>query len=73
MQYKLKMKAAVNAWVSANLVSIRTHLSLGKPVKIRSGRWLVSLKAEASRRKPVGYVFLDDELNVVSATKLKTH
>lgn len=69
-QRKLKVKAAVNNWMSANLDGIRTNLALGTPSQVRSPlrQWLVPLVVKRGRSvHAVGEVRLDEHLNVVQA------
>ena len=69
-QEKLKVKAAVNDWMSANLDEIRTQLALGTPSQIRLAppRWLVPLVFKQGRSvHAIGNVHLDGQLHVVQA------
>ena len=69
-QLKLKVKAAVNDWMSANLDGVRTNLALGPPaqVRLKPPRWLVPLIVKQGRNiHPIGEVHLDGHLNVVEA------
>lgn len=71
-QQKLRVKAAVNKWMSDYLNSERSKLSLGNPdlTATMPVKWIVALLVKNGRQTHrVGEVHLDDQLNVVHAPK----
>ena len=69
-QHVLRVKAAVNDWMSANLDGVRTKLSLGRPAQPsdHSSQWIVPLLIKQGRKAHlVGEFHLDDRLNVIYA------
>ena len=69
-QHVLKVKAAVNDWMSANLDGVRTKLALGRPAETSdySTHWTVPLLIKQGRKVHfIGEFHLDDRLNVINA------
>ncbi len=66
----IRVKAAVNDWMSSNLDGVRTKLALGRPLQIGShpSLWMVPLVIKQGRKAhSVGEFHLDGGLKVIHA------
>ena len=70
----IRVKAAVNDWMSSNLDGIRTKLALGRPSQLssHSSQWIVPLLIKQGRKAhSVGEFHLDSRLDVIHAPEYR--
>ena len=70
----IRVKAAVNDWMSSNLDGARTKLALGRPSPpgSRSSRWIVPLVIKRGREtRSVGEFHLDSRMEVIHAPEYR--